>query len=286
MSLYERYKDEAEFRDKFVKPLLNRMGFYGVEEQHGTQEFGKDFVFSELHRLGGMRHYAAQVKHEDKISQGKVVDDLLTQIEQAFEVPFKRTDSPRPCHVSAVYVFNSGEITPNARTQMLAKLEKKNFGDNVHFMDGERLQALNEYSVYYTEGNARRRLNALTAQIDMNKHILQSLKNFKPEKQTLESGEKASSIPDPRGFMWSAIDSYLAEPLPDTDILYEHLTTLWQYLRITDCIRQRLIDCTIHAAFRDGEVEQMRNVIGLTEGVVQKIDPAITRLLSRYQRII
>jgi hypothetical protein len=28
---------------------------------HGTQEFGKDFVFSELHRLGGMRRYAAQV---------------------------------------------------------------------------------------------------------------------------------------------------------------------------------------------------------------------------------
>jgi hypothetical protein len=65
MSLYERYNDEAEFREKFVKPLLNRLGFYGVSEQHGSQEFGKDFVFSELHRLGGMRHHAAQVKHED-----------------------------------------------------------------------------------------------------------------------------------------------------------------------------------------------------------------------------
>ena len=53
MLLYERFKDEAEFREKFVKPLLNRLGYYGVSEQHGTQEFGKDFVFSELHRLGG-----------------------------------------------------------------------------------------------------------------------------------------------------------------------------------------------------------------------------------------
>lgn len=68
MLLYERFKDEAEFREKFVKPLLNRLGYFGVSEQHGTQEFGKDFVFSELHRLGGMRHYAAQVKHEAKIS--------------------------------------------------------------------------------------------------------------------------------------------------------------------------------------------------------------------------
>jgi hypothetical protein len=68
MLLYERFKDEAEFREKFVKPLLNRLGYYGVSEQHGAQEFGKDFVFSELHRLGGMRHYAAQVKHEERIN--------------------------------------------------------------------------------------------------------------------------------------------------------------------------------------------------------------------------
>src|ERR1700694_4516041 len=95
MSLYGRFTNEAEFRDKFVKPLLNKLGFYGVSEQHGSQEFGKDFIFSELHRLGGMRHYAAQVKHEESINQGKIVDDLLTQVRQAFSMPFIRADSPR-----------------------------------------------------------------------------------------------------------------------------------------------------------------------------------------------
>jgi hypothetical protein len=111
MSLYERFNDETEFRENFVKPLLNRLGYYGVSELHGTQEFGKDFVFSELHRLGGMRHYAAQVKHEKRINQGTSVDELLSQVRQAFAKPFKRADSPRECHVSAVYVFNSGDIT-------------------------------------------------------------------------------------------------------------------------------------------------------------------------------
>jgi hypothetical protein len=65
------FHNEAEFREQFVKPLLNRLGFYGVAKQHGAQEFGKDFVFSELHRFGGVRHYAAQVKHEERITQGK-----------------------------------------------------------------------------------------------------------------------------------------------------------------------------------------------------------------------
>ena len=122
MLLYERFKNEAEFREKFVKPLLNRLGFYDVSEPHGSQEFGKDFVFSELHRLGGMRHYAAQVKHKAKINQGSSVDALLTQVRQAFAKPFTRADSPRECHVSAVYVFNSGQITANAKDQLLNEL--------------------------------------------------------------------------------------------------------------------------------------------------------------------
>ena len=88
--LYERFSNEAGFRDKFIRPLLNRLGFHGVSEQHGVHEFGKDFVFSEVHRLGGTKHYAAQVKHEKKINQGRSVDGLLTQIKQAFSTPFKR----------------------------------------------------------------------------------------------------------------------------------------------------------------------------------------------------
>ena len=143
--LYEVFKDEAQFREQFIKPLLNRLGFYGVAEQDGTQEFGKDFVFSELHRLGGMRHYAAQVKHVKAIRQGSGVDELLSQVRQAFAKPFTRTDSPRECFVSAVYVFNSGQITPNAKDFLLNSLAREHYGDNVHFLDGERLNALNEW---------------------------------------------------------------------------------------------------------------------------------------------
>src|ERR1700675_3623491 len=161
MLLYERFKDEAEFREKFVKPLLNRLGFYRVSEQHGTQEFGKDFVFSELYRLGGMRHYAAQVKHEKKINQGTSVDELLSHVRQAFTRPFKRVDSPRECHVFGVYVFNSGEITPNAKEQLLSELERERFGDNVHFLDGERLDALYEWATLQSDSNARARLIGL-----------------------------------------------------------------------------------------------------------------------------
>ena len=216
MSLYERFNDEAEFREKFVKPLLNRLGYYGVSELHGTQEFGKDFVFSELHRLGGMRHYAAQVKHEQRINQGTSVDGLLSQVRQAFAKPFKRTDSPRECHVSAVYVFNSGEITDNAKEQLLRELERERYGDNVHFLDGERLDALNEWATLGTDANARARLLGLRLSLRAIIHLLER--------------HEVSGFSLHPTFI-HGIELYLSEPVNSDDQLIRSLVSLWQRLK-------------------------------------------------------
>jgi hypothetical protein len=215
MLLYERFNDEAEFREKFVKPLLNRLGYYGVSELHGTQEFGKDFVFSELHRLGGMRHYAAQVKHEKRINQGTSVDGLLSQVRQAFAKPFKRTDSPRECHVSAVYVFNSGEITDNAKEQLFSDLERERYGDNVHFLDGE-LDALNEWATLGTDANARARLLGLRLSL---RATIQLLRQHELSGFSL------------RPTFIQGIELYLSEPVNSNDQLIRSLVSLWQRLK-------------------------------------------------------
>ena len=216
MSLYERFKDEAEFQDKFVKPLLNRLGFYGVSHEHGSQEFGKDFVFSELHRLGGMRHYAAQAKHEEKISQGKSVDELLSQVRQAFARPFRRTDSPRDCYVSAVYVLNSGDITANAKEQLLDDLGRERYGDNVHFLDGGRLESLNEWAALqsdtYASGAAGWPPFGLRA-------IIFDLKEYRTQ-------GKESLTP----MFVHGIEMYLSEPVNCDDQLLAMLLKLWQFL--------------------------------------------------------
>ncbi len=173
----ERYENEAGFRDHFVKPLLNRLGFFDVSEQHGVREFGKDFVFSELHRLSGVRHYAAQVKHEKRIAQGASVDSLLSQVKQAFSTPFLLPHSLRPCHVSSVYVFNSGEITDNAKDQLLDELGRERYGDNVHLLEGQRLQSLDQWSSYSNDWDLRRRLSGLRIQLDLNIDIWRSMIN-------------------------------------------------------------------------------------------------------------
>src|SRR5690242_4730775 len=143
MSLYDRFKNEDEFREQFIRPLLNRLGFFAVKSLHGTQEFGKDFVFSEVTRLGIVKHYAAQVKHHKSIKSGAIIDTLMSQINQSFANTFTLAESAEEMHVSAVYVFNSGKITDNAKTDLRARLTKLNYGVNVHFFDGEKLESLN-----------------------------------------------------------------------------------------------------------------------------------------------
>jgi hypothetical protein len=222
MSLHERYSNEADFREKFVRPLLNRLGFYGVSEQHGSQAYGKDFVFSELHRLGGMRNYAAQVKHEPRISQGSAVESPLRQVREAFAVPFRRLDSPRECHVSCVYVFNSGDITDNARTVISSALSKDNYGDNVHFLDGKLLESLNEWSIFQTGDRARSRLLALRSTLRM---ILVNLKDKVDSNETL----CPTYIP--------GLDLYLSEPVEFDVKFHGELIKLWAVLQSIETIR-------------------------------------------------
>jgi hypothetical protein len=226
MSLYERFKDEAEFREKFVKPLLNRLGYYGVSEQHGTQEFGKDFVFSELHRLGGMRHYASQVKHEESINQGASINGLLSQVKQAFAKPFKRADSPRECYVSAVYVFNSGKITDGAKEQLLRELERERYGDNVHFLDGDRLDALNEWATLQSDANARARLLGLRSAL---RFIIDVLKEYQQQGKV---GLQPLFI--------QGIEMYLSEPVICDDQFIKALFVLWGQLQLLEAMRKIL----------------------------------------------
>ncbi len=265
MLLHERFKDEADFRERFVKPLLNRLGFYGVSEQHGTQEFGKDFVFSELHRLGGMRHYAAQVKHEERISQGAAIDGLLSQIRQAFARPFRRADSLRECHVSSVYIFNSGEITANAKDQLLSELERERYGDNVHFLDGERLEALNEWGTLQTDANARARMIGLRSAL---RAIIFDLETFHlQEKESL------------RPVFVLGIELYLSEPVNSDDKLLGSLFGLWGVLQVIEGIRRLAVPTSANATKNLPIIKsRAQDALLRAKECCQKVDAAIERM--------
>ena len=268
MSLYTRFQDEAQFREGLVKPLLNRLGYYGVSELHGTQEFGKDFVFSELHRLGGFRHYAAQVKHEKKIRQGASVDGLLSQVRQAFATPFKRADSPRECHVSAVYVFNSGEITDGAREYLLSAVGREHFGDNVHFLDGERLEALNEWASLQSDANARARLLGLRTALQF---IIKQL-------HEIAAAEKPSLQPT----FLRGIELYLSEPVVSVAQLVPSLLTLWETLQAIDQTSKMMFRFSTDKTFWGKNVPALKDFadrgIRRATSICEAVDDSIAKM--------
>lgn len=273
MSLFDQFADEDAFREKFVKPLLNRLGFLRVARLHGSQEFGKDFVFSELDRFGLYRHYAAQVKHEETINQGKKVDDLCSQIEQAFARPFVLSDSPRECHISAVYIFNDGQITANATEYLIAKLRKTTYGDNVCLLDGPRLSDIDKWGAIRQDTNIRERLIGIRNQLHINLAIWESLR------QSLQVG---SVTTEARGSLLSAIEGYLTLPSLSQFIPYNEVSVLWQEARILDAVARQLLvnpkresDGT-HLAIISSASDRASRIIQIINGLLQNILPITT----------
>lgn len=230
MSLYGQFSDEALFREKFVKPLLNKLGFFLVTDYHGRREFGKDFVFLELHRFG-LRHCGAQVKNERTIGLGRAVDDLLTDIEQAFANPFTLPDYHEESHISEFYIFNSGSITPEAKDDLINRLRKRNYGDNTYLLDGDRLDSLNKWATYQNDQNIRQRLSGLTNTLFINIKIWESLK------EDLEKGK----VREARGAFLFGIESFLSSPIFPDRISENDLMQLWQHAQIINAIRNRYL---------------------------------------------
>ncbi len=170
--LYGNYTNEAAFRKDFVAPFLRRMGFEGVQETHGNNEFGCDFICWELHRIFGHRHYAVVVKHHEKLSQGTLAQAVLVQIRQAFAKPIKTSFSPRDVRASVVIVLNSGSISENARQEIWNDLAAERYGDNVVMLDGNQLAAVSQFA---QAGDAKRSRGLL---IGLRAELLTTMNNI------------------------------------------------------------------------------------------------------------
>jgi hypothetical protein len=214
-----------------------------------------------------MRHYAAQVKHKKRINKGKSVEDLLSQVRQEFARPFKLEDSPRECHVSAVYVFNSGEITENAKEQLLSNLARERYGDNVHFIDGGRLDALNEWGTLQSDANARARLLGLRSAL---KFIITTLEKY-----------STTGKPDYQPMFIHGIELYLSEPVDCMEKWLPSLFGLWQILQSTELMRAFFIKFS-----KDPALERLapklksaaETAIGLAKKICQSVDAAIEKM--------
>ena len=248
--LFDRFSDEASFRRKLVRPLLTRMGFITVAEKHGQQEYGKDFVFSELTPFGFVRHYAAVVKHERKISQTATTlcSTVLAQVRQAFSVTFQLPDAEAVHRVSSVVVFNSGLISENARVWLRAELDEERYGRNVHVLDGERLFQLDLASTFRQGENLLPKLQGMKNDIQLNLFVWKSIRESLPLFQ------------EGRGQFTLALESFLAAPFLVHRIPCDEVATLLQEGRIIESINRKYMQP--HGVLNlEGDLESLKSML-------------------------
>ncbi len=134
-----KFTDEAQFRKEWIRPFLSKLGYILVPHTHGPNEQGKDFYFADQDRFDNFRFYAVQAKLGD-IGVGADTEELIRQTTTCFDVPIWYRGQEK--RVSAVYVVTDGKITYQAEKRILHHFRQEHFGENVHLLDGAKLEAL------------------------------------------------------------------------------------------------------------------------------------------------
>jgi hypothetical protein len=128
-----------------VLPILRKLGFSNVRYSHGKREYGKDIVFARFTEFGELEHWAAQVKHGDVSgATGGEIDEIFSQIEDAFRMPFYDIYTRTQVRPSKVCVIISGRFTENATEKVCEKIESHAIRNNVIFVDEAKLSTLAE----------------------------------------------------------------------------------------------------------------------------------------------
>ena len=145
MKIEERHlNNEKLFCTEIVEPLLHSMGYKNIRYTHGPNELGKDFIAIQ-NDSSGEYYISFVVKTGDvsgKVSSNKVLDEILAQVEMAFDVPHKLPDSLEEFYMSRVVVITSGKLFENAIERLYAKYEKQLRSKNLQFWDKAKIETL------------------------------------------------------------------------------------------------------------------------------------------------
>ena len=137
------WRKEFETNEKLyctdlLYPLLRKMGYIDVRFTHGTQEYGKDFTFSEQTKFGNLRHFALQAKAGNiRGNVNSQIDEIIGQLDDAFSMPYHEISANETRHISTFIVAISGQFTDNAKDKIIEKIPK-HYRGSVYFIDRDK----------------------------------------------------------------------------------------------------------------------------------------------------
>lgn len=139
--LEEYETDEKFFSINLLQQLFSFMKFEKVIYNHGSKEFGKDFILSEFNKFGIEDYFGVQVKAGNV--SGKVnsqIDELITQCEDAFSVPWENIKKEK-FYINKFIIAISGRYSDNAKVKIQEKLPKS-IRNHLIFLDKDLIISL------------------------------------------------------------------------------------------------------------------------------------------------
>jgi len=173
---FERYreprKSEENFIQQFLKPLLQRLGYYSVRDYHGTREFGKDLVYAEVDKLADISFHGLQAKYEDSISL-PMAEDLALDAMQAFANPFTHPTTNNPHRITTFIAANAGSISEQARTHFFNRIAAH--AGSCRLLDGHDLLTLDRAAFLNRGQMVAEILDGLILEVNFNRHLINAI---------------------------------------------------------------------------------------------------------------
>jgi hypothetical protein len=134
-------KVEKLFSLELLQPLFYKMGFEKVIYNHGTKEFGKDFILTTFNKFGVEDYYGVQVKAGNIRGNVKSeVDEIINQCDDAFKIPYKNIKRDQ-FFITKIIIAISGTFSENAKIKIQEKLSPV-MKANIIFLDRDLISSL------------------------------------------------------------------------------------------------------------------------------------------------
>jgi hypothetical protein len=266
------FDSEDDFIEKFVVPLLNRLGYSLILNYHGTSEFGKDLIIGEFDRFSHVRYHGIQVKYLPSISLS-ATDDLIRDCHQAFKNPFRHPQTGQDHRISTFYAINGGSISDQSKTHFFASVQV-DYGDNARLLDGKALIQLDRSATIIGVEPVRSVLLGLLLELRFNLQLVDDICNSL--KQMIEA---KGPYPIQR-LSCDATSSYLQRPHGS---LIQHFGVLQQYWQGTTMFNRIVdsIDGPISAGdFKKHRAEGAYRVRDQIKAVRNQVLPLVSSQLS------
>lgn len=278
------FASEDDFIQRFLIPLLHRLGFSVVAYYHRTHgELGKDLVFAEIDRFGHIRYCGLQAKYEESIGLS-AVETLIQDCRQAFSNPFTHPHTNTPERIQTFYAINGGSISDDARQHFFGSVGCP-LAACTRLLDGKSLLALDRWAAANRSLATLPDLNGLLLEISYNQKlvglVMPSLEQLLNSQASIEPSRVMTNPVFPNRFRLNAAAQYLQRPFFVEAVPAEQVEAYWETLILCNAMLDRCIGLTTVGVVTGNVkqvVEKAPAIIRIGDGLAAKITDVLRTL--------